>query len=538
MNSRRNKPTVDECVQYSTLRSALRSDLQSEYGFSAPEAGEILNWFDPSSPEYLEHVDSWQKLLCAGASPCETKFAKKNAFGNYDLFDRPAYQIGAIHQVAKLVYKWHGNPRRETDMEEVKTRLSQPLPITLDNSDIQGIRQSLKGIRPVDLNALKGRFGPGATFEGFTSLQKWSRLGAIPDVPPNLYRANPRDPWIPCHFDDEGITKIAEVPKSIKCNRIVSSEPAMRMFAQLAVADALTRQMHGVFYGHVSLHDQERHNQFLFKPQAATIDLSDASDHISVELVQAVLPQLWPVLAKVRSQLSQFPDGEIIRLGTFAPMGSGVCFPILTLVGLGVCKYATDYLPTHLRKQAWYTVYGDDIIVPIFMYDIVTQLLQGLGLVVNHAKSCCTGIYRESCGREMYLTRDITPVYLRDPVETVDASKIEQVCSTLSARSFNHTAETIATLSGAIRGYRFNKRLQRMEVCVRATSARQKLVALDDYDGLNRWFCTRSQMRLRGDNTPQDRQGVNLEVWTAPSWRYKPGWDYPYLHEWLVRHSP
>lgn len=324
-------PSYDEIRSFELLRPCLRGDLVSSHGFSNPDAGLILNWFDPASPEYLQHVDDWQQVLCQGASPDRTfPLLHHNAFGSYDIFELPNHQIGAIHQVAKLFYKWHGVPRRETNMEEVKIRLSQPLPITLKDFELEGVRRCLSDIVPPDLNECVGRFGPGSTFEGFRSYEKWKRQGFVPDVPPNLYRASLRDPWTPKGFDPEGCTRIAEVPKSIKSNRVVSSEPAMRMFAQLAINDHIVDQMHERFKGHVSLASQEEHNKFLLKQDACSVDLKDASDHVSCELVQAVLPQLWPVLAKVRSSNTLFPDGDIVQLRTFAPMGAGVCFSIMT----------------------------------------------------------------------------------------------------------------------------------------------------------------------------------------------------------------
>lgn len=522
---------------YCALRNCLRSDLMSEFGFSAPEAGEILNWFDPASEEYLEHVDSWQRLLCSGASSSPVKFATKNAFGSYDIFDKHPILVGAIHQVAKLVYKFHGNPRRETDMQEVKSRLSEPLPITLGQYQIDGIRKCLSSIYAPDLNWVVGRFGPGATCEGFTSVQKWKRLGAIPDVPPTLYRVNSRDPWSFSVIDESGHTRIAEVPKSIKCNRIVSSEPAMRMFAQLAVADDLSDQLHRAFAGHVTLHDAEQHNEFLYRPGSCSIDLSDASDHVSVDLIELLLPQLWPVLAKVRSQEAQFPDGTAIRLRTLAPMGSGITFPVLTLVTLGITEFARrELIADGVDPRAlWYHWYGDDGIVPVIMYDFVIELLTACGLSVNRAKSCCTGIYRESCGKELFGNFDITPAYLRDLPEECDASKIESVCSKLHARGFTRTAAEIATSSRAIRSIRWNRNLQRSEVCVRATSAKAKISSLDGWDGLMRWFAVHTQQEVsRVSLQARNHQGVREEVWTKHAWRYKADHDYPYLTTWLV----
>lgn len=529
----------DECRSFGMLRKSLRHDLVSWHGFSNPDAGQILNWFDPANSEYLERVNEWQELLCQGAIPfAKFPFAKRNAFGSYDIWHLPDDTVEVIHQIAKLVYKFHGTPRKETNMQEVKTRLSEPLPITLGQFEKDGIRECLAGIRPPDLNCVVGRFGPGITFDGFTAWEKWTRMGVIPDVPPDLYRVNPRDPWTPSAFGG-GCTKIAEVPKSIKCNRIVSSECAMYMYAQLAVADDLDRQLHGLFAKHVSLHDAEQHNQFLLRRDACSIDLSDASDHVSVELVQALLPQLWPVLAAVRSSESLFPDGEVVRLATFAPMGSGVCFPILTLINLGLCAFAAKcYEQDHRLKpgSVWFTVYGDDVIVPVCIFDIVTDLQTRSGLLVNSTKSCCTRIYRESCGREMYHDRVITPGYIRDPFDKMDASKVEQVCQLMVDRFMPSTAKTIADEADCIRMCRWNTQLQREDVSVRATIAKQKVRALDGWHGLNRWFSVHTQQEvcINQKHIKTRPTGVDAEVWTKTGWRFKPSWDYPYLTHWFA----
>lgn len=524
---------VDEVHSFGLLKSSLRCDLVSQHGFSNPDAGAILNWFCPSNPEYLVHVDAWQKWLCAAVTddpPLPYCLLSKNAYGYYDITNMPTHQIGAIHQVAKLFYKWHGVPRRETNMREVKQRLGEALPVTLDEFEIEGIRKELSVLCPPDLNSVIGRFGPGATYEGFNAYMKWKRCGAIPDVPPSLFRVNSRDPAEFRLFGD-GITKIAEVPKSIKCNRIVSSEPAMYMYSQLAVNDALVAQLHRLWPQHVSLDNQERHNQALLWDGACSIDLSDASDHVSVGLVQAVLPQFWPVLARVRSTFSQFPDGELVQLETFAPMGSGVCFSVMTTVVLGILRFAKKVITRETGRHCWFHVYGDDIIVPVWMYDYVLTLLARAGLVVNKSKSCCTLVYRESCGREMFLSQDITPAYIRDPLDTVDASKIEQLASRLRELAFSSTAETVLDLANCVRGMRYQRDFQRQEVNVRVTTARQKIRSLDGWDGLNRWFSVQTKSNRFDEDVPT---GVSAEVWTRPGWRYKASQDYPVLSTWFV----
>lgn len=512
------------------LRPFLRRDLTASVGIPNPVAGQILNWFDPANEEYLDHVDAWQKLLCRQCAVNPPPFADMQG----DEYDGSVRSTKAIHQVAKLVYKWHGNPSKETDWGEVASRLSCPLPFRLKDSEIQGIRECLSDIRPIDLCMAKGRFGPGATCEGYTSKDKWTRIGLCPDVPPNLYRVNPRDTWSPSGTNGFRYTKIAEVPKSIKCNRIVSSEPAMSMYAQLAVNDQLVDQIHWLFPGHVSLHDQDKHNRLLHLPGMATLDLSDASDHISVQLVESVLPQLWPVLAKVRSEYTDIPSIGVVPLKTFAPMGAGVCFSVMTTVILGIISYAFQSLHFSWRCEPW-SVYGDDIIVPIWIADYVMDLLERAGLVINVSKSCTTGVYVESCGLELYRESDITPAYLKDDLTTLEASKVEQIAQKLG-ELFPETLGEILRISCPVRGVRYNEDLQEQELLVRTRSARSKVSVLDGYPGLNRWFSVGSlqETLLRENGFHTRPSGVELEVWTKIAWRYRSAINYPHLALWFA----
>lgn len=526
----------DEGHSFGLLRKALRADLQ-RFGFSASQAGFILNWCDPSSSEYLDHVDSWQRFLCSGVSSEIPDFQgslQRDPFGRVLLYACDPYSVRMIHTCVRLFYKYHGTPRKETDFVATKQRLSKAPLITLDKLELEGVRQCLSGITPPDLNWVVGRFGPGATFEGFRSYEKWTRLGAIPDVCPNLFRPNPRDPWRPRYVDPEGCTKIAEVPKSIKSNRIVSSEPAMRMFAQLGVNDDIVPQLHFQFVGKVSLSSQEKHNRNLRRAGACSIDFSDASDHVRVDLVKRVLPQLWPVLAKVRSQYTQFPDGDVVRLTTFAPMGSGVCFSIMTLVILGICQYAwNNYVSDHpdKRKEVWFSVYGDDVIVHVLLYEYVMDLATRAGLVPNHAKSSQNLFYRESCGMELLGLTDVSSIYIRDPLDRLVADTVELVCQRLADRGFDDTATCVAAHAQCVQGLRYNRGLQRMEVSVRTLAARQKLQHLDGWSGLNRWFCRRTQGKTWDQRC---EPGVVQEVWTKSAWRYRAADDYPYLTHWFI----
>jgi hypothetical protein len=306
------------------------------------------------------------------------------------------------------------------------------------------------------------------------------------------------------------------------------------MYAQLAVNDLLVDQIHYLFVGHVSLHDQAKHNRLLLLPNMATLDLSDASDHVSAELVECVLPQLWPVLAKVRSEYSLLPEVGVISLNTHAPMGAGTCFSVMTTVILGIIAYAFESMHFSWRREPW-SVYGDDIIVPIWICDYIIDLLERAGLVINIAKSCTTGRYVESCGLELYHGYDITPVYLKDDPSTLEASKMEVVASKW-CDLFPSTLGELLRISAPVKGVRWNEKLQEQELLVRTRSARSKIAKLDGYPGLNRWFSVGSlqEVLLRENGFHTRPSGVELEVWTKIAWRYRSAINYPHLALWFA----
>lgn len=518
---------------YRMLRTNLRRDLVAA-GVPNPVAGTILNWFDPACPEYLAHVDAWQKTLCAHWNDGQIPFIPLGTL--WSLSPRLA---AMIQQVAKLVYKYHGQPAKKTDWSAVENRLAHALPITLKDVEIRGIRRILSRIQAPDLNSVVGRFGPGATAEGFTEFEKWSRIGHCPDVPPALYRVNPNDPWQTTTLLSFRMTKVSEVPKTIKANRIVSAEPAMSMYAQLAINDDLVAQIHRLFRGHVSLHDQRKHNEYLYMPEMVTLDLSDASDHVSTSLVERVLPQLWPILAKVRSEYTQFPTGQVVQLNTFAPMGAGFCFSVMTTVILGIIAYAYEEAHRNWKVGHW-SVYGDDIILDNAVADIAEDLLTRAGLVINEAKSCYSGDYVESCGLELYHFHDITPAYIRDPLELLGADKVDQIAGKLSQRGFLSTAKQILDLAQPAKGWRYNKDLQEWMLLVKCPSARKKLVRLDGFPGLNRWFSLRTQQEVRilPDAVRTEDPKVCDASWVKMGWRFKPSHLFPAVASWALDMCP
>jgi len=139
----------------------------------------------------------------------------------------------------------------------------------------------------------------------------------------------------------------------------------------------------------------------------ATLDLSMASDLISLEVVYHLLPVDWAsFLAYGRSSYVEVED-EILKLQKFSSMGNGFTFPLESLIFFALAKACCE-------RDEVVSVYGDDLIIPTHRCGLVTRVLNAAGFVINTDKSYSSGPFRESCGGDYFLGTDIRPFYLKD----------------------------------------------------------------------------------------------------------------------------
>jgi hypothetical protein len=212
------------------------------------------------------------------------------------------------------------------------------------------------------------------------------------------------------------ISQTIFVPKSYKTFRTISMEPATLQFYQQGILRAVDHLVKRRPYlrNHIGTKDQSR-NQLLAREGSinrnyATIDLSAASDSVSYELVKKLFRGTWLLryLVATRSPRTLLPDGRVVDLKKFAPMGSSLCFPVETLVFASICEFVTQDHSVNGK----YSVYGDDIIVPTQCVEDTMLILETLGFTVNTSKSFYqpTCWFRESCGGEYVDGFDVTPM--------------------------------------------------------------------------------------------------------------------------------
>jgi len=177
--------------------------------------------------------------------------------------------------------------------------------------------------------------------------------------------------------------------------------------------------------------------------RTATLDLSDASDRVSNQLIREMLDR-WPFLEQaVDSTRSRkaVVGGKTVRLAKYASMGSALCFPMeamvfTTLIFLGIQRSLNTSLSRKdvKRLSGSVRVFGDDLIVPSDHVLSVVQTLEHFGARVGLSKSFWTGRFRESCGKEYYDGEDVSIVRVRQPLPTRQQDAIP-VISMVSLRN-------------------------------------------------------------------------------------------------------
>jgi len=223
--------------------------------------------------------------------------------------------------------------------------------------------------------------------------------------------------------------RVVDVPKTLKTPRIIAIEPTCMQYMQQGVLDLIRNAFSrdDILDRMIGFDDQIPNQEMArigsLLGTEATLDLSEASDRVSNQLVRVMVSNhkhLHHALDATRSRKADVPGHGVIRLAKFASMGSAVCFPIeamvfTTLIFLGIEDSLNYQLSRRdvKRLSDKVRVYGDDIIVPVDHVRSVVRVLEHFGARVNSGKSFWTGKFRESCGREFYDGHDVSIVRVR-----------------------------------------------------------------------------------------------------------------------------
>jgi hypothetical protein len=309
--------------------------------------------------------------------------------------------------------------------------------------------------------------GPGATADRLRGNEKFDQFEwpeRLDEIFPfgEYIVANPRH-----HMDvlprvrflepgEERPVRVVPVPKTATTARIIAMEPTCMQYVQQGLMARFVEYLESrntpkglnPAFGMVGFEDQVP-NQNMARigsedGSLATLDLSEASDRVTLLLVQtltATFPHLRRGLEACRSTHADVPGHGVLRLVKFASMGSAVTFPVeamvfLTVAVMGIAKQLNQPVSPGLLRDLEDSVriYGDDIIVPVESVPEVILLLETFGFKVNKRKSFWTGKFRESCGREFYDGQAVSIAKVRRELPT-SLHAVEEIISTVSLRN-------------------------------------------------------------------------------------------------------
>lgn len=301
---------------------------------------------------------------------------------------------------------------------------------TMEGEILRGARRLvcriLAGVDPRDIIPAHG---PGAVATGELPVEK-AYLRRIYQQAENVYpyteycllSSNHLVDRLECNVLDvalvpEAQAKITLVPKDSRGPRIISMEPLEIQWLQQGLKDLLydTLEVHPFTRGHLNFRDQEINRRLAVEGSVTgdlvTLDMKDASDRVSLMLIHMLFPENWvEALEATRSGSTQMPDGSIVTLNKFAPMGSAVCFPVEALVfwALAVSTLSSTMPLRAAMRELW--VYGDDIVCKRKNYALIVTVMEAVGLKFNDQKCCVAGLFRESCGMDAYRGFQVTPL--------------------------------------------------------------------------------------------------------------------------------
>lgn len=274
---------------------------------------------------------------------------------------------------------------------------------------------------------LQGSFGPGSTY-----LDR-GKVTTIPDKISSQFHCTPGlEPLLPfiertawwrhgvvvgprgLHLELVRGNRFTTVPKTALVDRGICIEPSANIFLQKGAGGIIRQRLKraGVDIRYAQYWHQTMAREGSLTGELATIDLSSASDTVSLRLVEFLLPVEWfQLLCMLRSPFT-LVNRKWVYLQKFSSMGNGFTFELETLIfaalanACGAGDFGVDY-----------SVFGDDIIVPTRMARDLIALLRYCGFEENPKKTFLEGYFRESCGGDFFKGKPVRAHNVENPPE-------------------------------------------------------------------------------------------------------------------------
>jgi hypothetical protein len=226
------------------------------------------------------------------------------------------------------------------------------------------------------------------------------------------------------------------VPKDAKSFRGCCKEASLNVSFQLDLGRLLKTRLKE--RAHIDLRDGQITHQEAARAASAdgshtTIDLSNASDTLCLNLVKLLLPEPWyEVLSSLRANFTRVGT-RWHKLEKFSSMGNGFTFELesLLFVTLARVLYAKHGLEGNPL------CYGDDLIVSKEIHHDLVAALKYFGFTPNERKTFAEGPFRESCGGDFFDGVPVRAHYVKKPPDEPQqwialANGLRRVCDPIT----------------------------------------------------------------------------------------------------------
>lgn len=182
-------------------------------------------------------------------------------------------------------------------------------------------------------------------------------------------------------------SRFSTVRKNNEKDRPIDLQPLCNMLVQRRVGNGFRDLLkdRGIDLNNLAT----KHRQLIKNDRFATIDLKNASDSVSLELVRFLFPKrVFDFINQSRVSMTEGLDDHFYMTNKVSSMGNGFTFELMTVIirALG------------LQFSPIFSVFGDDIIIPNELATPLISDLESVGFIVNIDKTFINSPFRESCG--------------------------------------------------------------------------------------------------------------------------------------------
>lgn len=266
---------------------------------------------------------------------------------------------------------------------------------------------------PLDLAYIDHKLTDVKAFTGSSDCSKWFFEEVLPKdhILQSLLRDLAKQPGYGGNFEHD-VLKLIPVPKSWKVLRPITPLTLLALYYSYGVGAQIEERLRDE--GLDIRHLQERHRRLVEgysrTRSHATADLSSASQSLTCDLLNRVLPRDWYNAVKKSFTHQQEINGVMHYAESVAPMGNGLTFPLETLVFYVILKALGELS----KVRGLISVYGDDLIYPARLHRYVAWVFPMLKFRLNLDKTFVKAHFRESCGSDFYRGCDVRPCFLPD----------------------------------------------------------------------------------------------------------------------------